>query len=129
MEELESYLVRWIYVQPKHTIAWSIQPHRKSLNFGIFKHPFTQPPPSPSPSPSPSPCSSVSVVEQRRRCRSEKGPWVATTMNRYRNAPGNRAAPARATATTQCQKCLKRDMSPARPTAALHYLVCPNTPY
>ncbi|KAI5297682.1 hypothetical protein KEM56_004617 [Ascosphaera pollenicola] len=43
MEELEvhskSYLVRWIYVHSKHTIAWSIQPHKKSLNFGIFKHP------------------------------------------------------------------------------------------
>ncbi|KAI5289187.1 hypothetical protein KEM54_004259 [Ascosphaera aggregata] len=42
MEELEvhskSYLVRWIYVKPKHSISWSIQPHKKSLNFGIFKH-------------------------------------------------------------------------------------------
>lgn len=24
-----------------HTISWSIQPHKKSLNFGIFKHPGT----------------------------------------------------------------------------------------
>ncbi|EFR02683.1 oxysterol-binding protein 2 [Nannizzia gypsea CBS 118893] len=43
MEELEihskSYLVRWINVSPEHTISWSIQPHKKSLNFGIFKHP------------------------------------------------------------------------------------------
>ncbi|OJD13741.1 hypothetical protein AJ78_05833 [Emergomyces pasteurianus Ep9510] len=43
MEELEihskSYLVRWINVKSEHTISWSIQPHKKSLNFGIFKHP------------------------------------------------------------------------------------------
>ncbi|KAL1962772.1 hypothetical protein VTN77DRAFT_9226 [Rasamsonia byssochlamydoides] len=43
MEELEihskSYLVRWINVKGDHTISWSIQPHKKSLNFGIFKHP------------------------------------------------------------------------------------------
>ncbi|PLB51709.1 oxysterol binding protein [Aspergillus steynii IBT 23096] len=43
MEELEihskSYFVRWVNVKPGHTISWSIQPHKKSLNFGIFKHP------------------------------------------------------------------------------------------
>ncbi|KAH2834546.1 hypothetical protein KXV85_005633 [Aspergillus fumigatus] len=43
MEELEihskSYFVRWVNVKPDHTISWSIQPHKKSLNFGIFKHP------------------------------------------------------------------------------------------
>ncbi|OCK77672.1 hypothetical protein K432DRAFT_427831 [Lepidopterella palustris CBS 459.81] len=43
MEQLEvhskSYLVRWVNVPAGHTISWSIQPHRKSLNFGIFKHP------------------------------------------------------------------------------------------
>ncbi|PGH12254.1 hypothetical protein AJ80_06768 [Polytolypa hystricis UAMH7299] len=43
MEELEihskSYLVRWVNVKSNHTISWSIQPHKKSLNFGIFKHP------------------------------------------------------------------------------------------
>ncbi|KAJ9273737.1 hypothetical protein DTO271D3_7432 [Paecilomyces variotii] len=43
MEELEihskSYLVRWVHVKAEHTISWSIQPHKKSLNFGIFKHP------------------------------------------------------------------------------------------
>ncbi|KAL9114386.1 MAG: hypothetical protein Q9187_007468, partial [Circinaria calcarea] len=43
MEELEihsrSYLVRWIEVKSEHTISWSIQPHKKSINFGIFKHP------------------------------------------------------------------------------------------
>ncbi|KAF9887157.1 Oxysterol-binding protein [Aspergillus nanangensis] len=43
MEELEihskSYFVRWVNVKAGHTISWSIQPHKKSLNFGIFKHP------------------------------------------------------------------------------------------
>ncbi|GAQ44759.1 oxysterol binding protein [Aspergillus niger] len=43
MEELEihskSYFVRWVSVKPAHTISWSIQPHKKSINFGIFKHP------------------------------------------------------------------------------------------
>ncbi|CAI7575880.1 unnamed protein product [Penicillium glandicola] len=43
MEELEihskSYFVRWINVSSNHTISWSIQPHKKSVNFGIFKHP------------------------------------------------------------------------------------------
>ncbi|KAJ5162402.1 hypothetical protein N7492_007794 [Penicillium capsulatum] len=43
MEELEihskSYFVRWINVSASHTISWSIQPHKKSVNFGIFKHP------------------------------------------------------------------------------------------
>ncbi|OJJ84139.1 oxysterol-binding protein related protein OSH3 [Aspergillus glaucus CBS 516.65] len=43
METLEvhskSYLVRWVNVKSNHTLSWSIQPHKKSLNFGIFKHP------------------------------------------------------------------------------------------
>ncbi|MCJ1305551.1 hypothetical protein MMC08_008365 [Hypocenomyce scalaris] len=43
MEQLEihskSYLVRWVSVKAEHTISWSIQPHKKSINFGIFKHP------------------------------------------------------------------------------------------
>ncbi|PWY80530.1 hypothetical protein BO70DRAFT_353101 [Aspergillus heteromorphus CBS 117.55] len=43
MEELEihskSYFVRWVPVKSAHTISWSIQPHKKSINFGIFKHP------------------------------------------------------------------------------------------
>ncbi|RHZ52528.1 oxysterol-binding protein related protein OSH3 [Aspergillus thermomutatus] len=43
MEQLEihskSYFVRWVNVKSDHTISWSIQPHKKSLNFGIFKHP------------------------------------------------------------------------------------------
>ncbi|KAH3918704.1 hypothetical protein HBI56_024810 [Parastagonospora nodorum] len=43
MENVEvhskSYLVRWVNVSAGHTISWSVQPHKKSLNFGIFKHP------------------------------------------------------------------------------------------
>ncbi|EUC45870.1 hypothetical protein COCMIDRAFT_5003 [Bipolaris oryzae ATCC 44560] len=43
MENIEvhskSYLVRWVNVSSGHTISWSVQPHKKSLNFGIFKHP------------------------------------------------------------------------------------------
>ncbi|KAI2790489.1 hypothetical protein POX_d06005 [Penicillium oxalicum] len=31
-------------------------------------------------------------------------------MNRYRNAPGLRAGPSKASSTTLCQKCLKRDI-------------------
>ena len=31
--------MRWAEVKSEHTISWSIQPHKKSLNFGIFKHP------------------------------------------------------------------------------------------
>ncbi|KAI9823147.1 MAG: hypothetical protein M1832_002590 [Thelocarpon impressellum] len=49
MEELEihskSYLVRWVNVAGDHTISWSIQPHKKSINFGIFKHPGGPSPP------------------------------------------------------------------------------------
>ncbi|KAJ6115089.1 hypothetical protein N7486_000867 [Penicillium sp. IBT 16267x] len=47
MEELQihskSYFVRWINVSAGHTISWSIQPHKKSVNFGIFKHPGQSP--------------------------------------------------------------------------------------
>ncbi|KAI4141997.1 MAG: hypothetical protein LQ340_007470, partial [Diploschistes diacapsis] len=43
MEQLEihskSYLVRWVDVKSEHTISWSIQTHKKSINFGLFKHP------------------------------------------------------------------------------------------
>lgn len=31
--------MRWIQVLAGNTISWSLQPHKKSLNFGIFKHP------------------------------------------------------------------------------------------
>ncbi|KAL8649572.1 MAG: hypothetical protein Q9226_005525, partial [Calogaya cf. arnoldii] len=35
----KSYLVRWADVKADSTISWSIQPHKKSIRFGIFKHP------------------------------------------------------------------------------------------
>lgn len=45
LEKLEihskSYIVRWIRVDDGHSISWSIQPHKKSINFGIIKHPGT----------------------------------------------------------------------------------------
>ena len=31
--------MRWVNAKPNHTISWTIQPHKKSINFGIFKHP------------------------------------------------------------------------------------------
>ncbi|KKY39595.1 putative oxysterol binding protein [Diaporthe ampelina] len=43
IEQLEihskSYIVRWVKVDEGHTISWSVQPHKKSINFGIVKHP------------------------------------------------------------------------------------------
>ncbi|KAI0134101.1 Oxysterol-binding protein-domain-containing protein [Xylariales sp. AK1849] len=43
IEQLEihckSYIVRWVKVDDGHTISWSLQPHKKSVNFGIVKHP------------------------------------------------------------------------------------------
>ncbi|KAH7026259.1 oxysterol-binding protein, partial [Microdochium trichocladiopsis] len=45
IEQLEihskSYIIRWVKVDEGHTISWSIQPHKKSINFGIVKHPGT----------------------------------------------------------------------------------------
>ncbi|KAI0472841.1 Oxysterol-binding protein-domain-containing protein [Xylariaceae sp. FL0804] len=35
----KSYIVRWVKVEEGHTISWSVQPHKKSINFGIVKHP------------------------------------------------------------------------------------------
>lgn len=32
-------MVRWIQVEDGQSIAWSVEPHKKSINFGIFKHP------------------------------------------------------------------------------------------
>jgi hypothetical protein len=34
--------VRWVHVNEGHSIGWSVQPHKKSINFGIFKHPGTK---------------------------------------------------------------------------------------
>ncbi|KAF3760938.1 hypothetical protein M406DRAFT_282820 [Cryphonectria parasitica EP155] len=43
IEQLEipskSYIVRWVSVEEGHTISWSLQPHKKSINFGIVRHP------------------------------------------------------------------------------------------
>ena len=36
---MQSYLVRWVNAKGGHTISWSIKPDKKSINFGIFKHP------------------------------------------------------------------------------------------
>ncbi|KAM7199540.1 Oxysterol-binding domain containing protein [Naviculisporaceae sp. PSN 640] len=45
IEQLEihskSYIVRWVKVEEGHTISWSVQPHKKSINFAIVKHPGT----------------------------------------------------------------------------------------
>ncbi|CZR60348.1 probable oxysterol-binding protein 1 [Phialocephala subalpina] len=45
LERLEihskSYIVRWVRIEEGNTISWSVQPHKKSINFGIFKHPGT----------------------------------------------------------------------------------------
>ncbi|WPH01828.1 Hypothetical protein R9X50_00468200 [Acrodontium crateriforme] len=35
----KSYIVRWIQVPEHQSISWSVQPHKKHINFGIFKHP------------------------------------------------------------------------------------------
>ncbi|KAI0522002.1 Oxysterol-binding protein-domain-containing protein [Xylaria bambusicola] len=35
----KSYIVRWVKVEEGHTLSWSIQPDRKSINFGIVRHP------------------------------------------------------------------------------------------
>ncbi|KAI9827298.1 MAG: hypothetical protein M1826_006402 [Phylliscum demangeonii] len=43
MENLEihskSYLVRWVHAAGNRTISWSLQPHKKSINLGLFRHP------------------------------------------------------------------------------------------
>ncbi|KAK5057754.1 hypothetical protein LTR84_011755 [Exophiala bonariae] len=64
LEQIEvhsrNYLVRWVNVKQEQTISWTVQPHKKSINFGLFKHPGPQsvlhasqisllPPPSPNP--------------------------------------------------------------------------------
>jgi len=39
--------VRWVNVKAEHTISWSIRPEKKSINFGIFKHPGSGHAPTP----------------------------------------------------------------------------------
>ena len=44
---VQSYLIRWVNVKPEHTISWSVKPDKKSINFGIFKHPGSEHAPPP----------------------------------------------------------------------------------
>ncbi|KAL9130133.1 MAG: hypothetical protein Q9217_001607 [Psora testacea] len=44
---LQSYLVRWVSVEGGHTISWSVRPDKRSINFGIFKHPGSEHAPTP----------------------------------------------------------------------------------
>ncbi|KAJ9611452.1 Oxysterol-binding protein 3 [Cladophialophora chaetospira] len=43
LEQIEvhsrDYLVRWVNVKQEYTISWTVQPHKKSINLGLFKHP------------------------------------------------------------------------------------------
>lgn len=39
--------MRWVNVKAEHTISWSIRPDKKSINFGIFKHPGSDGAPTP----------------------------------------------------------------------------------
>lgn len=38
----QSYVVRWIQVPENQSISWSVEPNKKSINFGVFKHPGTK---------------------------------------------------------------------------------------
>ena len=35
----QSYLLRWVYAKSNFTISWTVQPHKRSVNLGLFKHP------------------------------------------------------------------------------------------
>ncbi|KAK1081756.1 Oxysterol-binding protein 3 [Friedmanniomyces endolithicus] len=37
-----SYVVRWIQVPEQQSISWSVEPQRRTINFGIFKHSGTK---------------------------------------------------------------------------------------
>nr|POF01221.1 oxysterol-binding protein like c23h4.01c [Quercus suber] len=37
--KLSNYVVRWIQVPEHQSISWSVQPTKRSINFGIFRHP------------------------------------------------------------------------------------------
>lgn len=43
MEQIEihsrSYLLRWVHAKSNFTISWTVQPHKRSINLGLFKHP------------------------------------------------------------------------------------------
>lgn len=36
---IQSYLIRWVNVTAQQSISWSIQPKKRTIQFGIFKHP------------------------------------------------------------------------------------------
>ncbi|QDS68384.1 hypothetical protein FKW77_010751 [Venturia effusa] len=82
MEQLEvhskSYLVRWIDVSAGNTISWSIQPHKKSLNFGLFKHPggTTGPPSIPSIPPSELPSAGEVTDNPAKKSRNDRSTVV-----------------------------------------------------
>lgn len=59
--------MRWVNVKQEYTISWTILPHKKSLNFGLFKHPgasSTLQHPSSTSLPPPSP--NTSAVDEDR---------------------------------------------------------------
>lgn len=35
----QSYILRWVYAKSNSTISWTVQPHKRSINVGLFKHP------------------------------------------------------------------------------------------
>lgn len=35
----QDYLLRWVHAKSNHVITWIVQPHKRSINFGLFKHP------------------------------------------------------------------------------------------
>ncbi|KAH7419902.1 Oxysterol-binding protein-domain-containing protein [Cadophora sp. MPI-SDFR-AT-0126] len=81
LEQLEihskSYIVRWVKVDEGHTISWSVQPHKKSINFGIFKHPGTSnagtPTITPAPDDAPTALSHLEPsLEKQRRASSAR---------------------------------------------------------
>ncbi|TLD25883.1 putative beta-galactosidase C [Venturia nashicola] len=82
MEQLEvhskSYLVRWIDVSAGNTISWSLQPHKKSLNFGLFKHPggTTGPPSIPSIQPSDVPSGIEATETTAKKSRNDRSTVV-----------------------------------------------------
>lgn len=35
----QSYILRWVHAKSNFTISWTVQPHKRSINVGLFKHP------------------------------------------------------------------------------------------
>ncbi|KAF2857482.1 hypothetical protein K470DRAFT_223296 [Piedraia hortae CBS 480.64] len=38
----KDYILRWIQVPDHQSLSWSVQPNKKSINIGVFKHPGTK---------------------------------------------------------------------------------------